>query len=246
MAKTRRPRNYSMTPRPYQSQIIMIKQPRALLDLTDQTFGRLTVIYEAFTAVGEGRYWVCKCICGNECQKTTSQLRDKARNNISCGCALKDSIAKASRAAWSVTTKFSHPHKKKLKWVLGNMISRCHKPGTRRYERYGGRGIKVCDEWKNNHTAFFEWAVKAGYAPGLSIERINRDGDYCPENCKFADIYEQANNTCRNRFITWSGKTLTIAQWSREIPGMTQQNLTHRFARGWSVEDCLTKPLRVK
>lgn len=214
------------------------------IDLTGQTFGRLTVIYEAFTAIGEGRFWVCKCTCGNECQKRTGALRDKSNPNKSCGCARTESIAKATRAGWAATTKFSHPHKKKLKSMISNMIRRCHKPGTRRYERYGGRGIKVCDEWRNNHTSFFEWAVKSGFHSDLSIERINRDGNYCPENCKFADNYEQANNTCRNRFITWNGKTKTIAQWSRTIPGMTQQNLTHRFARGWSVEDCLTKPLR--
>lgn len=212
-------------------------------DLTGQRFGRLIVIGEKQSIPRVGRHWRCKCDCGNECVRSTSKLRDKAHINKSCGCARRDSIARASAAAWKVTTKFSHPLKHKLKWMISNMIRRCHVPGSRRYERYGARGISVCDEWRYNRTAFFEWAVANGVREDLSIERIDLDGNYCPENCRFATAIEQQNNTSRNRFLAWDGKIKTLAQWAREL-GVRPQAMQHRVARSWNIERIFTQPFR--
>src|SRR6185503_13492927 len=104
-------------------------------DLTGQKFGRLTVGVLLRTDPKKGRVWECVCECGKTCEKTTGHLREKGNPNVSCGCAARDSIKMAAKAAWSATTKFSHPHKLKLKWLYRNMVNRCHKPGTRRYER---------------------------------------------------------------------------------------------------------------
>jgi len=155
----------------------------------------------------------------------------------------QESIRKASEAAWAVTTKFRHPHKLKLKWVYRNMVNRCHKPGTRRYECYGGRGISVCQEWKREPTSFFEWAASHGYAPGLQINRKDNDGNYCPENCNFVTQTVNQNNTRRNHFIEWNGERKTIADWARQL-GMSDRVLNKRIIHGWSVEKMMTQPVR--
>lgn len=190
---------------------------------------------------GKGRYWLCLCSCGGQYSRRTGHLRTYGEH--SCGCAQKDSIAKASAAGWKATTKFSHPHKLKLKIMMGNMMKRCYTPTTRRYERYGGRGITICDQWLHNHTSFYEWAADQGFKPGLSIERIDVDGNYCPENCRFIPMHRQAANTSRNRFITWQGETLTVSDWARRL-GVDPRTLQHRVDRGWSIERIFTQPFR--
>lgn len=154
-----------------------------------------------------------------------------------------DSIKKASEAAWAVTTKFRHPHKQKLKWMYRNMVNRCHKPGTRRYERYGGRGIIVCPEWKTNPTAFYEWATTNGYDPALQINRKNNDGNYEPSNCEFVTCTVNQNNTSRSRFLTWDGKTMTVCDWARHL-GISSAALQHRVDRDWPAERIFTQPYR--
>jgi hypothetical protein len=212
------------------------------MNLIGQKFGRLTVVGAA-APKGPGRWWDCSCECGKHTVRSTGKLRENQNRNQSCGCANAESIRIASAAAWKVTTKFNHPLKQRLKWMIGNMVKRCHRPGSRRWERYGGRGIRVCDAWRFNRTAFFEWAIANGFKEGLSIERINHDGDYCPENCRFASPKEQANNTSRNRFLTWNGVTLTVAQWAERM-GVHNQALQHRVDRGWDLERIFEQPFR--
>jgi len=212
-----------------------------MVDLTGKKFGRLTVIGRV-----EGirpPHWHCKCDCGGARNIKTGALQDKSRKNHSCGCAKIESIAKASVAAKERNTKFDHPHKNHLKWTFRNMVNRCHKPGTRRYERYGARGISVCDEWRFNPTAFYNWAVESGYEYGLWIERKDVNGNYCPENCTWKTPKEQANNTSRNRFIEWNGKRLTVSQWA-DVLGVNQKALQHRVDRNWPIERIFTQPFR--
>lgn len=141
----------------------------------------------------------------------------------------------------NVTRPF--PYKRKLKDLRGNMLRRCYTPGTRRYERYGGRGIRVCDEWRIWPDAFYAWALENGYKPSLTIERKDVNGDYCPENCCFATVVEQANNRTSNVFLEWNGKRQTITQWAKEI-GVKYRTLTRRMAKGWSVDRIFTQPFR--
>lgn len=152
-----------------------------------------------------------------------------------------DGLSKAHEAARIANTKFSHQHKPKLRWMHRNMINRCYKPSTRRYERYGGRGIKVCHEWRNDTTAFYEWALSHGYEPGLQINRINNDGDYEPGNCNFVTCTDNSNNTSRSHFLTWNGDTMTIAMWARAL-GVNHKVLRYRIDQGWSVERIFTQP----
>lgn len=122
----------------------------------------------------------------------------------------------------------------KIYGVWGHMKSRCYNPKVERYKNYGGRGIKVCDEWQN-FEGFYEWAIRSGYKEGLTIDRINVDGDYCPENCRWATKETQMNNTTRNRYVTYKGETHTVSEWSRKL-GIPYKTLFKRINDGWSVE----------
>lgn len=124
------------------------------------------------------------------------------------------------------------------------MRHRCENPSDSSYSRYGGRGIKVCDEWKRDIVSFIEWGIASGYKRGLSIDRIDNDGDYSPDNCRWANCVQQCNNRRTNKQITYNGETHTVAEWSR-IVGIGQLTLNNRITTlGWSVEDALFRPLQ--
>ena len=212
-------------------------------ELTGQRFGRLRVIGLLRTDKKLGRIWMCLCDCGTECNKTSGRLGDKHIKDVSCGCAKRDSIRKASAAAWKVTTKFSHPLKPKLKGLYRNMLDRCYNPKNKRYSDYGGRGISVCDEWRNDRYEFYRWCIANGCESALQIDRKDNDGPYSPENCQWADGIQQANNTRKNRYLIWNGERWTVSQWARLL-GVEPRALQHRVSRGWSTVEIFTTPFR--
>lgn len=125
--------------------------------------------------------------------------------------------------------------------VYRGMKSRCYSKKNKSYRLYGGRGIKVCDEWLNDKNKFIEWAIKNGYKKGLTIDRVDGDKGYNPINCRWVDRYVQNNNTNRNTFVTYKGKTHTLAEWAR-ITGISYKAIFHRYSRKWSTERMLTQP----
>lgn len=135
--------------------------------------------------------------------------------------------------------------KKHLAMVLCGMRKRCYSPTSNCYKNYGGRGITVCDEWmgKDGQKNFYEWAIANGYRKGLTIDRINNDGNYTPENCRWATIKTQAYNRSTNSYITIKGKTQTVAEWADEI-GISRGAMQNRLRYGWS-EDRLLEPPQV-
>jgi len=123
------------------------------------------------------------------------------------------------------------------------MKRRCDNPGQKTWKYYGARGIKVFKGWLHDYPAFKVWALNNGYTKELSIDRIDNDGDYTPENCRWATSEEQANNKSSNIDWTFNGKTQNITQWGKET-GILQSTLFSRYYSGWSIERILTTPVR--
>lgn len=198
-----------------------------IIDLTGKEFGRILVLSRAVTRAKKGTRWKCKCTCGTIFFARSWNLRKG--NTTSCGC-------------YSAELKFKHGrHPKKLYAVWHHMKDRCFNPNNSRYHRYGGRGITICPEWRYDFAVFREWALTHGYQEGLTIDRIDNDGNYQPENCRWITNLEQQNNKANSRLITAHGETHTIAEWAR-ILNIDPRTLHHRFARGKSPEE-IVKPL---
>lgn len=131
----------------------------------------------------------------------------------------------------------------RLHHIWNSMKQRCENPKAISYKYYGAKGVSVCEEWQE-FKPFCEWAMANGYRDDLTIDRINNDGNYCPENCRWATNKEQQNRTSYNRQYTYNGETLNITQWA-EKAGISRNMLYKRLSRGWSIEKALTtKKLR--
>lgn len=129
----------------------------------------------------------------------------------------------------------------RIRYVYYDMLKRCYKESDYGYAYYGKIGIKVCDEWKNDCCEFYKWAKESGYEKGMTLDRIDVYGNYCPENCRWVTIKEQANNKRNNRYITFNGETLTISQWEDKL-GFKRGTIRDRIERyGWSIEKALTE-----
>lgn len=126
-----------------------------------------------------------------------------------------------------------------------SMIQRCTNPKHPSYSRYGGRGVTVCDEWRHDGAAFVTWALANGFKPGMSIERIDNDRGYSPDNCRWATRREQQRNRHNNHWLTFRGETKCIADWASEM-GTTLATILHRIRRWGSVERALTTPIKRK
>lgn len=209
-----------------------------LKDLTGQRFGRLTVIRRGENKCGHPA-WICQCDCGN----VTHILGDSLRNGNtkSCGCFRKEVTSELHTTHHMSVRGRRH----RLYTIWSQMKNRCYNSNTDTYKHYGGRGISMCDEWKNDYMSFYTWAITNGYRDDLTIDRIDNDGNYCPENCRWADAVTQQNNTRHNRKLTLNGKTQTIAEWIRELH-IKYGVLEHRVHRGWSDERILTTPIKTR
>lgn len=129
--------------------------------------------------------------------------------------------------------------------IYGDMLSRCFNTNYSSYHRYGGRGITVCDEWKDNFQAFYDWSMAHGYADDLTIDRIDNDGNYEPSNCRWVTSKVQANNTSRCHMLTINHETKSMMEWCR-IYGMNYSLVRDRINRNWSAEKALVTPPDVR
>lgn len=125
--------------------------------------------------------------------------------------------------------------RERLRSVRSAMIQRCTNPNSREYHNYGGRGITICDEWKANKESFIEWAFENGYRQGLSIDRIDNDKGYSPDNCRWVTSKEQSRNMRKNRYITLCGETHLYSDWPK-ILGLSKSGFRKRLESGWSEE----------
>lgn len=162
---------------------------RKKIDLTGGRFGRLVVLEEA-PSRNYQRYWVCRCDCGNITKPILmSSLRGGATK--SCGCLQKE-VATKIISAYDATKHGLYKTRLYNIWVM--MKYRCFNPNSPTYKYYGGRGIKVCDEWRNDFKTFYKWAMSNGYEEHLTIDRIDVNGNYEASNCRWATMAEQVKN----------------------------------------------------
>ena len=197
----------------------------SLMKLTGQDFGRWTVVERAANK-GRHVHWLCRCECGNTGVINSSNLTSGLSR--SCGCLQIDTV--------TTHNKTGTPEYKT--WI--GMKSRCYTKTNIGYPYYGGRGIAVCERWRDN---FEDFLADMGHNQTLhhSLDRIDPNGDYCPENGRWAIQETQDNNRRSNRFLTFNGKTQTVAQWAKEV-GITRGALLSRLAWGWPIEDAITWP----
>lgn len=127
----------------------------------------------------------------------------------------------------------------RLYHIWNGMKQRCENPNTISYKYYGGKGVNVCKEWRDSFESFKDWAISHGYSDDLTIDRIDANGDYCPENCRWATNKEQQNHTSYNRLYTYCGETHNVMQWAEKV-GMSANMLYKRLQRGWDIERALT------
>lgn len=199
------------------------------IPMLGRKFGKLTVIEMACNIDGQ-KAWICKCECGN----MTIPVRGydlRAGRQKSCGCSKRDG---------KKSSLYKHGGKgTKLYEVFKTMHRRCEAETSNRYSYYGGRGISVSPEW-SDFTVFREWAIANGYSEGLTLERIDNDGDYEPNNCRWATMKEQSNNRRNSIFLDIDGQTLTIAQWS-DLTGIPYETIYCRYRRGMTGKDVIAK-----
>lgn len=205
------------------------------LDLTGKRFGRLTVLKRAgYHETGHTALWECVCECGNSITVRGTNLRTGATK--SCGCYSHERLVELH------TTHGERDTRLYSIWV--SMRQRCEKEYSPSYSDYGARGITVCKEWKESYETFRDWAVDNGYTDELTIDRIDNDKGYCPENCRWATAKQQARNRRSNRPITFNGETHLVTDWE-DILGFSRGRIMQRIDRlGWSVERALTEPIR--
>lgn len=175
-------------------------------DLTGMKFGRLTVLREDGRSNDGHVKWLCQCECGNTVSVISRDLRGGQQ---SCGCY---------RAIKSRETHRTHGKSNtRLYRIWRGMRSRCRDGKSPGYKNYGGRGIRICDEWYDDFQTFYLWANSNGYRDNLSIDRINVNGHYEPSNCRWATQKQQANNTRVNVYLTHNGKVQTMRMWADEL-----------------------------
>lgn len=201
------------------------------IDLTGEKFYKLTVINRAESKRQKSgklvTYWNCKCDCGNLTQVRGCDLRNG--HIKSCGCLQK----KHGLAKTRIYVAWHH------------MIQRCYYSNCKAYENYGARGISICDDWKNDFMNFYNWSMNNGYQDNLSIDRINVNGNYEPNNCRWADDFTQRRNKRNNKYFCINGDMKTITDWAKQY-GIKSNVVRERIKKGWSIEDALNIPVKEK
>lgn len=207
------------------------------IDLTGQRFGRLTVIKRVKNNKDNRAQWLCECDCGNKKHIIGKSLR-KGKTK-SCGCLQKEKAKTINKKHGMRYTR--------LNKIWNSMKQRCCNANDNAYKYYGGRGIRVCDEWldkENGFINFYDWSMNNGYQDNLTIDRIDVNGNYEPSNCRWINMKQQSNNRRDNHNITYNNETHTIAEWS-EILNINRYTLYYRINKSnMSIEEALTKKVR--
>jgi len=197
--------------------------PYTRKDLTGQSFGELVVLGYAGNNHKKHRTWECRCSCGNVVIVATYELSQGVK--VSCGCNNGD--------------------RTKLYYTYNNIVDRLNNPKHKQYKDYGGRGIGIDPVWASRPEGFInfcEWALTSGYAEGLTIDRKDVNGDYSPDNCRWATMKEQCENRRSTRLITYNGETKSAKAWSIHLGGSADV-VIQRLKAGWSEEEAVSAPI---
>lgn len=208
-----------------------------LIDITGQKFGRLTALKRVKNDKQNCVCYLCKCDCGKEVIVRSSSLKNG--NTQSCGCLQKQTAIITSKNNFTKHNLSNH----RIYRIYRGIKNRCYNKNEKAFINYGGRGILICEEWRNNFENFYNWAINNGYDDNLTIDRIDVNGDYCPENCRWANRIQQANNKSNNTKIKYNNEEHTLAEWAR-ILGYSYSTMRHRYYRNWDVEKMMQQPQR--
>lgn len=206
------------------------------VSLIGKKFNRLTVIKR----VGSDKYgnikWLCICDCGNTTIVAGNELK---RGGVkSCGCFRKQF---AKQRASSVALHKKHGKRQtRLYTIWEGIKQRCYNEHSINYNNYGGRGIKVCDEWSNSFESFYNWAIQNGYEESLTIDRINNEDGYNPNNCRWVSNLEQQNNRRNNIQISHFNKTQSLSKWAKEL-NIPYHILYYNIKHGLSLQQIVDK-----
>lgn len=195
-------------------------------DLKGKKFGRWLVI-GGFKRTSVASFWLCECQCGEKRMVMAGHL--KAGRSRSCGCLSREISSRV---------KTTHGKSKtRIYKIWKGIRKRCLSKTEKAYVNYGGRGIKICSRWNSFENFLFDM----GYPPSIShsVDRIDNDGHYCPENCRWVTDTEQANNKRTNKMLTIKGKRMTLAEASRTFPSLSYSTIRARLRAGWSDEQAV-------
>ena len=202
-------------------------------NLVGERYGRLLVVERAEN-INQRVRWICKCDCGNSVIVSAHSLR--GGDTKSCGCLKKEQDKK------NLTPPTHRKTNTRLYNIYHNMKQRCYNSKNTGYYRYGARGIKICDEWKNSFESFYNWAINNGYSDNLSIDRINNNGNYEPSNCRWGDMEIQSNNTEKTHHYIYNGECLTISQLAKKY-NIKRKLLSRRLCEDkWNIQEAITTP----
>lgn len=187
---------------------------------------------------------ICKCDCGTV--KPVKMYSLLCGDSTSCGCSHREMTRKQLTTRGLCKTRLHH--------IWAGIIARCCNKNHKSYKNYGGRGIQVCEEWRKDFKAFYDWAYSVGYNEEFTetgrtkwvIDRIDNDGDYCPENCRWVTDAQNSDNTRRTIKYEYNGESLTLREWSNKT-GLARELLSNRvYSLGWSIERAITTPVKTQ
>lgn len=207
-------------------------------NLINQRFGRLLVLKQTGTdKKTRQKIWLCRCDCGKEKETITSYLT--SGDTQSCGCYRKECELKSLSKFWG-KPKTHGLSKNRMYQIWADMKGRCNNSKNYSFKNYGGRGIKICSEWTTNFVNFYKWAIDNGYQEDLSIDRIDVNGDYEPDNCRWVTMKEQANNKRNTIKITILNETKTAYEFEKQY-GIKAWLLIDRYEKGYRDDKLIYK-----
>lgn len=211
-------------------------------DLTGKKFNRLTVIERAGSNKNKQALWLCKCDCGNEVKVISADL--KSGHTKSCGCLHIQRIIQYNKQ-----TKSTHNMTNtRLYKIWYTMKQRCYYTKHKSYNNYGAKGIRICQEWINDFQSFYDWAIKNGYDENAkygkcTLDRIDVNGNYEPDNCRWVDMKVQTRNRTNNHLLTYNGETHCISEWAEKL-NIPKYAIMNRLRQKWNLQKIFNTPIR--